>query len=56
MRSTSEPNQRMTAGFFSSVLANEVTARWSHFEWGTINGKLSAIRWMLGDEWDNLDT
>jgi hypothetical protein len=29
---------------------------WSHFEWGMINGKLSAIRWMLGDEWDNLDT
>jgi hypothetical protein len=26
------------------------------FEWGMINGKLSAIRWILGDEWDNLDT
>ena len=26
------------------------------FEWGMINGKLSAIRWMLGDEWDMLDT
>lgn len=29
---------------------------WSNFEWGMINGKLSAIRWMLGDEWDSLDT
>lgn len=29
---------------------------WSNFEWGMINGKLSAIRWMLGDEWDMLDT
>lgn len=29
---------------------------WSDFEWGMINGKLSAIRWMLGDEWDMLDT
>lgn len=29
---------------------------WSDFEWGMINGKLSAIRWMLGDDWDNLDT
>jgi hypothetical protein len=29
---------------------------WSHFEWGMINGKLSAIRWMLGDDWDSLDT
>ena len=26
------------------------------FEWGMINGKLSAIRWMLGDDWDMLDT
>jgi hypothetical protein len=26
------------------------------FEWGIINGKLSALRWILGDEWDMLDT
>ncbi|MFP3569822.1 PIN domain-containing protein [Paraburkholderia sp. SIMBA_030] len=29
---------------------------WSNFDWGMINGKLSAIRWMLGDEWDMLDS
>ena len=26
------------------------------FEWGMINGKLSALRWVCGDEWDMLDT
>jgi Sel1 repeat len=29
---------------------------WSDFEWGMISGKISALRWLLGDEWDNLDT
>jgi hypothetical protein len=26
------------------------------FEGGMMNGKLSALRWVLGDEWDMLDT
>lgn len=29
---------------------------WTDFDWGMLNGKLSAVRWALGDEWDMLDT
>ncbi|MFA6089913.1 MAG: hypothetical protein WC755_08705 [Candidatus Woesearchaeota archaeon] len=29
---------------------------WSDFDWGMLNGKLSALRWILKEDWDMLDT
>jgi hypothetical protein len=29
---------------------------YDEFEWGMVNGKLSTLRWVPGDEWDFLDT
>lgn len=37
-------------------LGPENIGPYDDFEWGMLSGKLSALRWAMGDEWDNLDT
>jgi len=28
----------------------------SDFDWGYLSGRVAAIRWVLGSDWDNLDS
>jgi len=39
--------------FGKKSLMDNVKTAW---DWGFVSGKLSALRWVLGDEWDMLDT
>lgn len=50
MRIAGPPMMRVEAKY------DNVLGSYSDFEWGMLNGKMSALRWVLGSEWDFLDT
>ena len=45
---------RQAARIEKYIPAKELTM--NDFDWGMVNGKFSAIRWVLGCEWDDLET
>jgi hypothetical protein len=47
---------RKAAAKVENRFGRENLGPWTKFEWGMMNGKLSTLRWVLGDEWDMLDT
>jgi hypothetical protein len=50
---------RESEKYAASIIAkhgHENLGPWTDFEWGMISGKLSAIRWTMGYEWDMLDS
>jgi hypothetical protein len=60
------PDRHVSSDLISGMLKsmNEVEQRYGlkslvvedDFDWGMINGKISAPRWIDGEEWDCLDT
>lgn len=52
MHPLAEPGRRRVQATYPA----EALGPYTDFEWGMLNGKLSALRWVLGDEWDFLDT
>lgn len=57
---TAEPNlwkiARRGARRIEAKYGLDALGPWTDFEWGMLSGKMSALRWVLGDEWDFLDT
>jgi hypothetical protein len=47
---------KKSAAKVERTFGKENVGPWTKFEWGMLNGKLSALRWCLGFEWDMLDT
>jgi hypothetical protein len=52
MEPVGEPGRRRV----ESTYHTEDLGPYADFEWGMLNGKLSALRWVLGEDWDFLDT
>ncbi|WP_271982963.1 restriction endonuclease [Pseudoclavibacter terrae] len=45
--------RRMEEQYGVEELAKDVSSDWT---WGYLSGRISAVRWVLGDDWHNLDS
>jgi len=48
-----EGKRRMEEQYGADELAKDVESDWA---WGYLSGRISAVRWVLGDDWHNLDS
>jgi hypothetical protein len=55
-RSKIKPAYAIAARLCREYGRENLEGPYTDFEWGLVNGKLSALRWVLGDNWDQLDT
>lgn len=44
------------AASIAAELGEDSMGPYTDFEWGMLNGKLSALRWTLGSDWDELSS
>jgi hypothetical protein len=52
----STPESEEAAKKLEATYPQEELADVSDYDLGMLEGKLSALRWVIGDEWDDLDT
>ena len=55
-RDVPHPDATKAAKEIEEKYGEENVGPYTDFEWGELCGKLSTLRWLMGNEWGNLDS